>query len=94
MGPAQCTRQPLRIGGRGHDVNMIGHQAKARDANCVSVGVAPQQGQIEPTVLIAEENLLLSVATLRSVMPRSGNHNPSEPSHSEIEWRWHAGVLN
>src|ERR1017187_4725729 len=86
MGPAQCMRQPLRIGGRGHDVDMIAHQAIARDANCVSSGVAPQQGQIEPTVLIAEENLLLCVATLRCVMPRSGNHNPSDSSHSEIEW--------
>jgi hypothetical protein len=87
--PAERARQ--RVGPLGHrnEMNMVGHQAVAQEAQAVAPAFTSQQGQIEAAIAVVEEGFLAVVSPLRNMVRRAHRNHASMAWHgrkSRIAW--------
>ena len=76
--PAQGVRR-----GRDQDqVHVVGHEDPGPDLDAGRRGVLGQEVAIELIVLLAEEGLSASIATLGHMMGKAGEHGASEASRA------------
>ena len=73
-----------RIGPLGdrHQMNVIRHQAVAKQRDAVALRAFAESFEIETPVVVEQEDVLAIVAPLRDVMRHTRRHHPGHPSHS------------
>ena len=60
---------------------MVGHQAVAKDGETMGLCVLPETGEVDPAIVVTEEDLLPIVATLRNVVRHSRDCDSGDSRH-------------
>ena len=70
-----------------NQMNVIRHQAVAKQRDAVALRAFAESFEIETPVVVEQEDVLAIVAPLRDVMRHTRRHHPGHPSHSvSKEW--------
>jgi len=78
----QRQSEPSGVGGREDQMHVVGHQAIGPDLDAEFGAGRGEPIAIEGVVLVAEENALAAVASLRDMMRRAGKDDAGDARHA------------
>ena len=81
---ADCLSERILIFWNGYDMDVICHKTIAEDFESEFVGIVIEEFEIEPAVVIDEEDILAVVAPLGDVMRNIGHNYSCCSWHSRI----------
>lgn len=82
MGTTDRPGQRVLASRRPHEVDVVAHEAVAKQSKAVPLAVGLKQFQIDPAIIVDEEHVLTIVAPLGDVVRLTGKHDSRDSRHT------------